>query len=148
MKPSDAAKLVTIASHIDNRDPSREAAEAWAAVLTAAGVESVPDCVAAIGQHFAESTDYLVPAEIIRRVKEIRRRRLVDAGTPDLPPGLNQIEERRWAKAWRNAIAAGASREEATAATDRAAGIVREIEAPRPVAQLLAGSGFGKSVAS
>lgn len=45
---------------------------------------TLPDCLAAVEAHFRESTDYLLPAHIIRRVKSTRSRRLALAENPVL----------------------------------------------------------------
>lgn len=45
---------------------------------------TLPDCLAAVEAHFYESTDYLLPAHVIRRVKSTRSRRLALAEHPVL----------------------------------------------------------------
>lgn len=146
MNRQNAALLLAWAAGVDNRVPGEMPATLWAEALTKAGIgdDLVADCKDAITGHFAESTEYLKPAHVIARVKDIRRLRLTEAGTPDLPSGLDQVREREYARAWRQQIARGLSREEATAHVDRLGGIVREIESPRPVRQLIAGSRIAK----
>lgn len=73
MTPKDAAKLLTIASAFDNRKIAAEAAVAWAAALD--GLRPV-DVAAAIREHYAESTDFLMPAHLRRLVRRVRSKRI------------------------------------------------------------------------
>lgn len=143
MNTADAAKLLTKCAAFDNRQPSREAAMAWAEALTSAHI-TLEDASAAITAHYRESTDFIQPAHVIRLAKAARKLRIAAAGQPDLPPGLTWERERDYRRAWLAAVGSGATPTEATATVDARGGITREIEHPRPIGQLIAG--IGKAV--
>lgn len=72
MNKTDVAKLLTIASSIDNRNVNEVAVEGWYAVLHSLPFE---DCVQAVRRHFEDSTEYLLPAHVkagVRRLRESR----------------------------------------------------------------------------
>ncbi|RYE40894.1 MAG: hypothetical protein EOP24_39000 [Hyphomicrobiales bacterium] len=71
MTPADAAELLTLASAYDNRKPSREVSQAWAAALR--NLEPM-ECHLAIVSHYTESSAWLMPAMIRERVEAERRR--------------------------------------------------------------------------
>jgi len=81
----------------DNRTPTRIAAEAWAAAL--ADVR-LPDAKAAITDHYANTRDWVMPADVRSGVQRIRTDRLARHGPvlPDVDPddvGAYQAERRR-----------------------------------------------------
>lgn len=142
MNLAEAAVLVAHIVAYDNRSNDDLTDRVW---QTALNDVELTDALAAIDAHYRESTKWLMPAEVRERVKKLRRDRLAVAGLPDIPSGLDQIQERQWSRAWCRAVGSGLSREEATSMVDQAAGIVRELESPRPVAQLIAGSKIGQA---
>lgn len=76
--PRQAAMILMRASAVDNRDPSAAADEVWADALTRAGV-AYPDCLAAVGEHYARSTDRLMPGHMIAIAREFARERAAAA---------------------------------------------------------------------
>lgn len=74
MDLTQAHDLNTIAAAFDNREPSTAADTAWAAALTHLGVEFA-DAEQAIIEHYAESNDWIMPADVGYRATAIRRNR-------------------------------------------------------------------------
>lgn len=81
MNKQEVAKLLTAISIIDNRVVGVETVEAWHSLV---GDYDLDDAMRAVRWHFAESTDYLMPAHIVagarrakaERVKVEKRERL------------------------------------------------------------------------
>lgn len=74
MNKVEVAKLLTRASAIDNRIVTEEKVEAWFEVLARVPYEYA---VAAVNDHFKESTEYLLPAHIVagaRRAQDRKQR--------------------------------------------------------------------------
>lgn len=140
MNLQESATLVAVIAAYDNRTSDETTDQVWQHALDDV---PLPDAVEAVHAHFRESTAWLMPAEIRARVKAARRARLAAAGPPDIPPGLDQAAERRWAAAWRQAVGSGVDPGRATAMADRDHGIIRAAVSRRPVAALVAGARFG-----
>lgn len=66
---------------LDNRQVDDLTLEAWAPLM--AGV-AYPDAVAAVNEHFRESTEYLKPAHIIGRIRQKRRAALPSTMSPEV----------------------------------------------------------------
>lgn len=81
MNKTEVAKLLTIASSIDNRNVNEVAVEGWYAVLHPLPFE---DCARAVKAHFEDSTEYLMPAHVRAGVKRIREAR---SPSNDTTPG-------------------------------------------------------------
>lgn len=90
MNASEAAALLAIAAAFDNRKPDADAASAWAVAL-----DELPaaDCRDAIVQHYRESRDWLMPSDVIRRVKKMRTERLQLVRDVQPPPELTDLED-------------------------------------------------------
>jgi len=69
---TETAKLLTMASAIDNRTVGVETVEAWHMVL---GDLDYADASAAMFEHFRESAEYLMPKHIVDGVALIEKRR-------------------------------------------------------------------------
>lgn len=80
--------LLTFAAAFDNRRFGDETVAAWREVLRR---ESFEDARDAVLHHFQTSTDYLMPAHIVARCREIRNERA--GGVAPTPPGV-PLEER------------------------------------------------------
>jgi hypothetical protein len=76
MNKTEVAKLLTMASAIDNRTVGTETVEAWFMVL---GDLDFEDSTAVMFQHFRNSTEYLTPRQIIVGVEEVNRKRNAEA---------------------------------------------------------------------
>lgn len=101
--PRHAAQVLARAAAIDNRDPSAAADEVWADALTRANVD-FRDCLAAVGEHYASSTDRLMPFHVIaiaRRLAadraEAEANRLALAPPPDDVIPAEEGTRRVWA---------------------------------------------------
>lgn len=134
MKPSEAAMLLGVASAYDRRTVGQADAEAWAAAL---GGLDLNDCRQAIIDHYADSTEWLMPAHIKRAVRRIRGKRCADYGTLPLPPArIREMEDgpefhaaySQWERESWDHIAAGREPE---------GDVLPEIEAPKDSAETL-----------
>lgn len=85
MTPEETGQLLARAALYDNRKVDTPTVIAWHHVL---GDLPYQDCEAALAAHYTETTDWLMPAHIRNRVREIRHQRIQDAGIPAPPPEL------------------------------------------------------------
>jgi hypothetical protein len=76
MNKTEVAKLLTMASAIDNRTVGTETVEAWFMVI---GDLDFDDSTTVMFQHFRNSTEYLTPRQIIIGVDELNRKRRAEA---------------------------------------------------------------------
>jgi hypothetical protein len=84
VKATEAAALLTVAAAFDNRKPDADQAKVWALALD--GLRFI-DCRDAIVTHYQSSREWLMPADVIRGVKRLRRDRRHTPGTSRTPPG-------------------------------------------------------------
>jgi hypothetical protein len=93
MTPGETAKVLLKASVYDRRTVGAADIEGWYEAL---GDLDLGDCLAAVGRHFRESTDWLMPAHVRRIVKEIRdeRHRREPHEIRALPSRFEQDEDR------------------------------------------------------
>ena len=107
MTPAEAAELLTLCSGYDNRKPNADTAKAWALVLD--GMDH-SECMAAIVQHYRESREWLMPADIVRLVRAGRRQRVeaFDRAVNLTPPSeLDGEQQREWRMQIRERVARG-----------------------------------------
>lgn len=83
MNIAQTAEVLAAVQLYDARKIDEATIKAWHRMLAD---YSLSDCLAAIEEHFKTSTDWMLPAHIIRRVKSVRARRLQLAGSPVLSP--------------------------------------------------------------
>lgn len=76
MNKTEVAKLLTMASAIDNRTVGTETVEAWFMVI---GDLDFDDATTVMFQHFRNSAEYLTPRQIILGVDELNRKRAAEA---------------------------------------------------------------------
>lgn len=69
MNKTEVAKLLTIASMIDNRTVAPETVEAWHMTL---GRHDFNICKEAMALHFRESEEYLMPVHITKNLPRVR----------------------------------------------------------------------------
>lgn len=89
MNYTETAEVLAVIQVYDNRRVDETTVKAWHRVLHRLGYH---DCLAAVEAHYTDSTDWLMPAHITRRVKSTRRRRLELAGSPVIHP-LDEFDE-------------------------------------------------------
>lgn len=73
MTPDEVLDLLTLVAVRDNRTVGRTTAVVWHEDI---GDLNFADCREAVGRHFRESTEWLMPANVRRLVKAIRTERL------------------------------------------------------------------------
>lgn len=139
METRDAAILLAKCAAYDSRTIGRADAEAWAEAMTHAGI-GTEQALTAVGAHYAEERDRVMPADVIRIVRATRRQRTAAAGQPDFPPGLTFGQEQAYRRAWFALVGDGAEPEAATVAVDERFGITRPELKPRPVRELVEGA--------
>lgn len=83
MNYQQTAEVLAAMQIYDNRRVDETTVKAWHRLLNRF---TVLDCLNAVEAHYTESTDWLMPAHVIRRVKSIRSRRLQLAGSPVITP--------------------------------------------------------------
>lgn len=127
MNAKEAGDLLAKCASYDRRTTGEADIIAW---LQALGDLSYRDCEAAVVAHYADSTDWIMPAHIRHRVKEIRRIRLQDTEIPAPPPELlnNPPAYRAWLREAARRIADGEPADPPQAITGRH---LRGIEAGR-----------------
>lgn len=137
MLPSETATLLAMVAAYDRRTVGQADVAAWHSELEP---YDLPTCSAAVRAHYAESREWLMPADVVTRVKAIRRER-IPLAMPEPPVDPADVPRHlAWQRAWRAGCADGLTSEQAEANADRAVGIVRAaVETrPRPVAELVA----------
>lgn len=80
---TDTGKLLLTIQSFDNRSITDEVTKLWHQML---GPYSLEDCHAAVMDHYGTSEKWLMPIDVIRRVKSIRARRLALVGDVRLRP--------------------------------------------------------------
>lgn len=118
--------LLTSAAAFDRRTAGKVDKEAWLAAL---GDLRFEDCQAAVIAHYRETTDWLMPSHIRKRVREMRADRVADAEIPPPPRELvdNPAAYTAALRAAEAAAADGADPQQAMAMVARRA--QRELEA-------------------
>lgn len=82
MQPSETAELLTYIAAFDRRTIGKADVLAWHEII---GHLELMDCKQAVTAHFRESTDYLMPAHVVRLARNIadtRRNRETIAALP------------------------------------------------------------------
>jgi hypothetical protein len=82
MTPRECSELLTYASIIDNRTVAPETVQAWHEVV---GHLDVTVAREAIIQHRRESTEYLMPAHVIRNAHRAQAARRAIENPPECP---------------------------------------------------------------
>lgn len=104
MTPAEAQVLLSMAAAYDNRRPDADAAKAWALALD--GLPYI-DCRDAIVAHYRGSTEWIMPAVVRAAVRRIRAKRIDDHPPLVPPPGLDDVQERRWLSEARRRVGDG-----------------------------------------
>jgi hypothetical protein len=85
MNATEVTALLAICASFDNRKPNTETVTAWTAALGDLGFIAARDAVVA---HYQESREWIMPADIRRRVRADRKSRIEDDVIP-MPAGLD-----------------------------------------------------------
>ena len=85
MNAKETARLLALCASYDRRKVGEADILAWHRII---GDLPFGDCEQAVLEHYAETSDWIMPAHIRTRVKETRRQRIFDAGIPAPPPEL------------------------------------------------------------
>lgn len=93
MTPAEAQMLLTVAAAFDNRKPDADAAKAWAIAL---GDLPYVDCRDAVVEHYRASSEWLMPAMVIKAVKRIRAKRIADHPPLTPPADLDVASTIAW----------------------------------------------------
>lgn len=80
----ETANLLTVMATYDRRTVGETDVIAWQAVLSDASFE---DCLEAVRRHYAEDTEWMMPAHVRRLVRNILREREVAAQSTGWAPG-------------------------------------------------------------
>lgn len=134
MNTSDYGDLLRACAFYDNRKVTKEAAVAWAHAIKPYVTKA--DALQAIADHHAESTDYILPAHVNDRVRQVQRDRLQRAGDPPMPGGLTWQREREWRERWCAAIKAGLDKDQAAAQASTVMGLPAELPPAKTKAEL------------
>ena len=126
MNAEETSQLLAKCASYDRRKTGDADVIAWFQVL---GDLSYDDCIAAVIGHYADTTDWIMPAHVRRRVRDMRDSRLDAMEIPEPPRELagNPPAYRAAIRAAAQAIADGRDPEAAMQAI--AAQVRRELEA-------------------
>lgn len=106
MNTQEAAALLAVAAAFDNRKPDADAAMAWAAAL---GDMEFNSCRDAVVGHYRESREWIMPADVVSRVRVIAAERMRPFGMLTPPSSIqgDVADERRWMLWARDEIVSG-----------------------------------------
>lgn len=106
MNLQETGTLLTLIAELDNRRFTKETAVSWHRILGRFGFEEARQ---AVEEHFTNSTDWLLPAHLVRIMKSKRRARLehFEAINPNRVDGEDVAHELRVRKEITEAIATG-----------------------------------------
>lgn len=126
MNAEETGRVLAKCASYDRRKIGDADVIAWFQVL---GDLPYNDCIAAVVAHYTDSTDWIMPAHVRRRVRDIRDARLEATEVPEPPRELagNPPAWRAALRAGRLAIADGRDPEAAMVAI--ASQVRRELEA-------------------
>lgn len=82
MNLTETAAVLTIVASYDRRTLGETDVRSWHEVFAAAGLPdlSFDDAKAAVVDHYARTRDWLMPVDVIRFCKTLRRQRIAQAG--------------------------------------------------------------------
>ena len=126
MNAEEASRLLAKCASYDRRKVGEADIIAWYQVLSDLDYD---DCTAAVIAHYAETTDWIMPAHIRQRVKETRDKRLQDTEIPPPPPELLDDPDAYSAALHAAAVAIADGRDPGTAMQAIARQQRRELEA-------------------
>lgn len=117
MNVQEAGIVLAKCAAFDNRQPSQAAASAWAEALDPN--LTLADALRIVRDHYANSREWIMPADINRRSREIRRQRIATVleNRVIVPEGLGDepLLEAEWRKRMIRAVGDGLTLDEAKA---------------------------------
>lgn len=107
MRLSEAGDLLALISAYDNRNLTAEVSAAWFDLLHP---YTLAEAKHAVKKHFFDSTEYLMPAHVVKIIKAERKARLARVGTivPGRADMVDAGSELRATKELSKAVASGA----------------------------------------
>lgn len=118
MNTQEIGQLLGLMAFHDNRKIGPGDIMAWEEVLPTE--ISLIDARAALRELRQAGPDWIMPSHIIEKVMTVRKDRLIRAGTPPIPGGLEYTDEKSWRQLWCSAVKDGETRDEAEATTNHA----------------------------
>lgn len=110
MNTEQAAAVLAKCAAFDNRKPSAAVVHAWAEALHPD--MSVNDALEFVSEHYAETNQWLMPADLNRAFRKRRRQRLdavPDAAYPLPPANVSPVNYLTFTRTVRRSIGAGLS---------------------------------------
>ena len=98
--------VLTTAASFDRRRVDKPDIQAWQAAFLARGITSRSDSIRAVAEHYADSTDWLMPAHVIDRVKAMRATRVRGLDDSDFTPDIGRVDGGEDARAYLNTLRA------------------------------------------
>lgn len=93
MNRTEVGQLLALAALVDNRTVTPEACLMWHELT---GAIPYQDAVEAMHAHYRESTDWLMPAHVVRRVTSMRKALEPRTMSPAIPASCATEAEHRW----------------------------------------------------
>ncbi|WP_276670261.1 hypothetical protein [Schaalia cardiffensis] len=117
MTPQEAAIVLAKCSAFDNRQPSQAAATAWGETIDED--VTLQDALTIVRDHYANSRDWIMPADINRISRQLRRQRITTVidNRVIVPEGLGDEPalEAEWRARMTRAVGDGLTLDEAKA---------------------------------
>jgi hypothetical protein len=138
MTVDETIEILALVVSNDRRTVGEADVLLWSGVLKDVSYQDAADAV--IWHATNSPGEWLTPAHIVQRVRQVHRTRLQDAGrVPDYPTGLSQLEEKRYRELWQEQVRCGATAAQAQVQVDAVLGYKRGELVSRPVAQAIEG---------
>jgi hypothetical protein len=123
MEWNDVVDVLTTVAALDKRTVGEADITVWQAAFKARGVTSRGDALRAVAEHYATSTEWLMPAQVADRMAAMRRARVADLEDVDLVRDVDP-DDPHWTRilqARRRAVLDGTPLEQAKAIPARQA---------------------------
>lgn len=128
--------MLTACALFDNRTISDLTAKAWSKAI--APIVTYSDAVEAVADHYAESSEWIMPADINRRVRAIRRTRTAALAPPAPPEPLTADRDLAWRREYTRVIGDGKGRDEAEEHANHILGLQPAQLVPPPTEEMRA----------
>lgn len=118
MEWNDVVDVLTAVAALDKRTVGEADITVWQAAFVASGVTSRRDALQAVADHYATSTEWLMPAHVAERVRAMRLARVRGVEDADLVRDIDPADAGTWLRvlqARRRAVLDGTPMDEARA---------------------------------